>query len=116
MLCDTIDGPVRQMRAENKERQLWKFGALAGLLFLIPPCAIWGFWIRTFSSYPEKSQAEKVTIFLSHFPSAFQNTRLLTVIALVSCIIAVLLSTLSLKQSTGVLKSIGVLTLVASAC
>jgi hypothetical protein len=103
------------MHTENKGRQLWKFGALAGLVFLLPPCAIWGFWISTFSSYPEKSPAEKVTIFLSHFPSALQNTRVLTVIALVSCILAVVLSTLSLKQSTGILKSIGVLTLIAAA-
>jgi hypothetical protein len=102
------------MHTENKGRQLWKFGALAGLLFLIPPCVIGGFWISTFSSYPEKSQAEKVTIFLSHFPSALQNTRVLTVIALVCCILAVLLSTLTFKQSTGILKSIGVLTLIAA--
>jgi hypothetical protein len=84
-------------------------------VFLLPPCAIWGFWISTFSSNSEKSQAEKVTIFLSHFPSALQNTRVLTVIALVSCILAIVLSTLSLKQSTGILKSIGVLTLIAAA-
>ena len=103
------------MHTENKERQLWKFGSVAGLVFLLSPCAIWGSWIGTFSSYPEKSQAEKVTIFLSHFPSALQNTRVLTVIALVSCILAVVLSTLSLKQSTGILKSIGVLTLIAAA-
>ena len=103
------------MHTENKERQLWKFGALAGLVFLLPPCAIWGFWISTFSSYPEKNQAEKVTIFLSHFPSALQNTRVLTVIAFVSCILAVVMSTLSFRHSTGVLESIGVLTLIAAA-
>ena len=99
---------------EDNERRLRKFAALAGSVFLIPPCICWVFWIAAVSSSPNASQGERVKRFLSHFPAALQDPQLLTIIALVSCILAVMLSTVSMKESSGIFRFIGVLTIIVA--
>ncbi|MBM4162459.1 MAG: hypothetical protein FJ217_15325 [Ignavibacteria bacterium] len=96
-------------------RWLWKLASLGGAAFLAAPCYIWGVWINTFSSFSGKTQQERSEAFFSRFPAFLQNAQTLTLIALASCVLAVVLSTVSLKHSRGVFKSISVLTMVAAA-
>jgi hypothetical protein len=58
--------------------------SIVGLILFIIPICIWGLWIDTFNTQQDASQAERVEIFLSYFPSFLRTTHSISITVLAS--------------------------------
>jgi hypothetical protein len=108
---------------ENKSPLKNALFALLGPIFLFPTIISWVFWFGAFSANPDKTQAEKVAIFLGHFPSFIQSLNLINIITVTSSVIALVISIISTINSGKILekkdrlifKGFGVITIIISA-
>jgi hypothetical protein len=86
---------------ENQSHSPKKYHALSitGLLLLLIPVLILGLWIGTFNSNPTATQAEKVAIYMSKFPSFLRNLSTISLIIVGSAIGSILFTIVGRKIS-----------------
>lgn len=88
--------------------------SIAGLILLLVPISIWILWIGTFSSNPSASQADKVAIFLSYFPSFLRSISSTSLMVVVSAIGSVILTVLGRKSANRVYRIAGKFVIIAA--
>jgi hypothetical protein len=81
--------------------------SITGLILLLAPISIWALWIGTISLNPSASQAEKVTIFLSYFPTFLRKTSATSSIVLTSAIGSIVFTMLGQKSASRAFKIVG---------
>lgn len=97
--------------------------ALLGLILLFPSIVSWVLWINVFNANLDKTQAEKVTIYLTHFPSFFHSLNQLNLFIILSSAAALVISIistirggkLSVQRDRMLFKNFGVITIILSA-
>lgn len=73
--------------------------SVAALLLLLVSVSIWILWINTFSANPTGSQADKVAIFLSHFPLFLRNTTATSILVIASGIGSIAFTVLGQREA-----------------
>ena len=69
---------------------------LLSILFLIVPIIIWGLWIYVFENNPNTAQTDKVKIYLSYFPGFLHSKFNVSLVVLISSIIAMVFAAKSM--------------------
>ena len=85
---------------------------IIGFLFMGIPLAIMILWIYSFNL--GNTQAERVLIFNSYFPDFFQGRFSLENLSIVSCILAIILSSISMKFTGKLFKTLNIIILTFS--
>jgi hypothetical protein len=97
------------MQASNNLRML-----LFSVLFLMVPVIVLGLWIYVFENNPGVSQLEKVKIYQSCFPAFMQSNFSLSLIVLVSSLIAIVFAATSIRKTFMSRKIIGITIIIAA--
>jgi hypothetical protein len=98
-----------ETRYSNNLRSL-----LLSVLFLMAPVIIWGLWIYVFETNPSASQFEKAKIYDSYFPVFMQGNLILSLIVLVSSLIAIVMAGMSMSKTFVSRKIISILIIIAA--
>lgn len=86
--------------------------SIAGFLLLLISVSIWILWINTFSANPTASQADKVAIFLSHFPLFMRNTAATSLLVIVSAIGSIAFTALGQREAKSVYRVLGTIVII----
>ena len=73
-----------------------KITAILAILFILPPLYIYGVWLNVAGD--DMTQPEKLDRFTSHFPSVIGDNKILALISIACCLIAMVLAAKSFKQ------------------
>lgn len=87
--------------------------SIVGLILLLVPILIWALWIGTFSSNPSASQAEKVEIYLSYFPTFLRRGSSISLIVVALAVSSILFTLLGRKKANTVFRVVGVFVIIA---
>ena len=85
---------------------------LLSILFLIIPIIIWGLWIYVFENNPNASQTDKVKIYHAYLPGFLHNNFNLSLVVLISSVIAILFAAKIMTQTSVILKAINIITII----
>lgn len=91
---------------------LLKLMTFAGVLFMSIPILIQGLWIYVFNL--ADNQSDRILIFQSYFPEFLQGRYVATYLSLAFCLLAIILSSNSLKLSGKLWKSVNMMILIIS--
>jgi hypothetical protein len=86
-----------------------RFTLWIGSLLILPSLFMWVLWIRSFNA--GTNQADRVAIYLSHFPAGIP-LGLLIGVGLVTSISAIVFGVTALKKSTLVLRIINIVVVI----
>jgi hypothetical protein len=89
--------------------------SILGALWLLPSLIIWGVWISVFESHGSATQAERVEIFLSFFPSVLQSVAGASKAVLISSVGAFLISIFALGWADSRWKAVSIVAAIAGA-
>jgi hypothetical protein len=70
--------------------------AILAIIFLLPAIYIFGLWVNVFSK--DLTPAQKITDFTGNFPSFMSDYKILMVVSMACCIVAMILASKSFKQ------------------
>ena len=98
-----------ETRYSNNLRSL-----LLSVLFLMVPVIILGLWIYVFETNSFASQVEKVKIYQSYFPVFMQSNFILSLIVLVSSLIAIVMGGINMSKTFVSRKIISILIIIAA--
>ena len=87
--------------------------SIVGLVLLLAPILIWTLWIGTFSSNPSASQAEKVEIYLSYFPTFLRGGSSISLIVVALAVSSILFTILGRKKANTIFKVVGIFVIIA---
>lgn len=87
--------------------------SIVGLVLLLVPILIWALWIGTFSSNPSASQAEKVEIYLSYFPTFLRGGSSISLIVVALAVSSILFTILGRKKANTIFKVVGIFVIIA---
>lgn len=73
----------------------FKVLSLLSLGFILVAGSIWGLWIYIFNSYP--TQAERTSVFSEYFPNFLQDSFAISLLGILLCVLAIILSSAGLK-------------------
>ena len=85
---------------------------LLSILFLIVPIIIWGLWIYVFENNPGASQTDKVKIYEAYWPGFLHSYFYVSLVVLISSIVAIVLATIRMTQTSAIHKAINILTTI----
>ena len=85
---------------------------LASLLCLLIPVSIYGLWLYVFDL--GTNQAERVIIFKDYFPDFLDGRWSTTLLSISFCILAIILSIVSLKLSSKIWNLLNIIILIIS--
>jgi len=91
---------------------LLKILTLLGLFSIVIPISIIGLWMHSCNLGAD--QADRVSIFNSYFPDFLHGTYSTTLLSIVFCVIAIILSIICLKTSKRLWKIINIVVIVIS--
>jgi hypothetical protein len=97
---------------KDSSQSLIRILTLLSLASASIPLSIYGLWIYVFDL--GNTQAERVAIFQSYFPGFLHGRWDTTIVSIVFCIAAIILSSISLKFSTKLWKALNILILAIS--
>src|SRR5438045_5185058 len=98
-----------QTKYRNNSRKL-----LLSLLFLIIPIIIWGLWIYVFESNPNAPQSEKVQVYQSYFPGFMRDNFTVSIIVLISSLIAIVFVSIILIKAPAIVKASGIIIIIVA--
>lgn len=73
-----------------------KITAILAILFILPALYIYGVWMTVAGD--DIAQEQKIEQFTGHFPSFISDNKILSLISIACCIIAMILAAKSFKQ------------------
>jgi len=85
--------------------------AIIAMLFLLPPLYIQSAWLKVWFSDADANQFEKETGFLRFFPGSL-SVKLIDVISIVCCLVAIILASMSFRQHNLSLRILMMLTVI----
>ena len=88
---------------ENKTFMSKASLSFLGLILIIPSLFSWGIWIKVVNANPDKTQADKVAIYLTHFPSFVQSLNQISLITTAFGMVGLVLSIISTIKSGNIL-------------
>lgn len=97
---------------KNRSQTKSKILTLISLICLIVPFSIYSLWIYAFNL--GATQAERVSVFKDYFPDFLDGRWDITIISIIFCITAVILSSINLKHLKGIWKLINIVILILS--
>jgi len=110
-------GSVTHSNPEKKEmkninQSQWKILTLISLICLLIPFSIYGLWIYVFNL--GTTQAERVAIFKDYFPGFLNGRWSTTLLSIIFSLSAIIISSINLKISKKIWKSLNILILLFS--
>jgi len=103
-----ITGELEESKILTHERL--KVLTFLGLACLFIPILIIGLWMRAFNL--GDNQIDRVAIFNNYFPGFLQGQYSTTYLSLISCLLAIILSSISLKLPGKLWKALNILILI----
>ena len=100
----------KEMKSVNKTQ--YKILTLVSLICLLIPFSIYGLWIYVFDL--GTTQVERVAVFKDYFPNFLNGRWSTTLLSIAFSISAIILSSISLKLSIKIWKSLNILILLLS--
>ena len=100
----------KEMKSVNKTQ--YKILTLVSLICLLIPFSIYGLWIYVFDL--GTTQVERVAVFKDYFPNFLNGRWSTTLLSIAFGISAIILSSISLKLSIKIWKSLNILILLLS--
>ncbi len=85
---------------------------LLSILFLIVPIIILGLWIYVFENNPNAAQTDKVKIYHAYLPGFLHTNFNLSLVVLISSVIAIVFAAKSMTQTSSILKAINIITII----
>jgi hypothetical protein len=98
---------------QSEHRNNWR-KLLLSLFFLFIPIIILGLWIYVFESNPNASQSEKVKVYQSYFPVFMRDNFTVSIIVLMSSLIAIVFASTSLKKANDTVKATGIIVIIVA--
>ena len=102
------------MKIPDDDPERTRLLLLIASLLLLVPVLLWGSWIRVLQLHQEMSQAERVRLWLSIFPTAMQHPTALTLASFGCALGAAMLSAITLQQPERVFKLMSVITMITA--
>jgi hypothetical protein len=75
-----------------------KKNAVIAALFLLPPLILFLMWLFAGSGYGDLSESQMVDNYLSYFPSTIQNAKIIFIISVIFCLLAIVFSSKNFKR------------------
>jgi len=97
---------------KNRSKTKWKILTLTSLICLVIPFSIYSLWIYVYNSVT--TQAERVSIFKDYFPDFLDGSWSTTIISVIFCSSAVILSSFNLKHLKGIWSLTNIVILILS--